>query len=290
MKIYAYRVESDGGTKLEDVLAKLYSLPLADRSIGPGRILRLEKMATSQSSSRIYLDFAKSRSGHGPGKISKSTNMESISLGDGEEFAEDTAILYDCNTAYAAVQFNAHGPRVARIGQYLSAAEIKFRFVKSEQKHGFYFSAVLLDDAYDRLKRTGIVKSLEFDVALPGVDAKDLQSGASLQQVLKAPFPTGSTRISVTVHAAAKRDSALGHSGVISWVNEALKMGDLLSKLRVRGKLDGARPIKIDLLEEIIMTEVPLKLDPGKRFGRKDRWNALREVMDTWYSEKRLKQ
>ena len=288
MKIYAYRVSSSGNSKLRDVVEKLNKMPLASRSVGVGVPLRLEAMQFSKT--KLFTDFAKSRSGHGPGKISKNIEISELPLESDEAFGEDTAILFDLDTNYLAAQFNFHGPKAARIAEYLSIAEVNLDLVAEEKEHGFAFGAVLLEDAYARLKKTGLLKTLEFDVALPGTTKSDMHMGQSLSRVLDAPFPEGSSRVTITIHAEGKRDSGLERKGVLDLVKDILNVRNFARKLRVNGKDgDSGRRIPIDFLEETIMSEFKLKLGAGGRYSRKDRWAALESAMQQWKIDGLLK-
>ena len=190
MKIYAYKLMADGVSDVSKVLDAVSALPLSQRAVGTGAILRLEDMIKGKSG-KIFLDFSKARGGHGPGKLSKSAKISEIELQEGEDFGEDTGVLYNSSSGYAAIQFNAHGPRSSKIAEYLTLAEIHCNLRVGEDKHGFYFARVLNNDAYTRLRTSGLIKTLEFDVALPGATKEDLAMGKSLSQILDAPFPKG---------------------------------------------------------------------------------------------------
>ena len=290
MKIYAFKLMAEGVSDVSKVLEALYALPLSERAVGAGEILRLEDMSKTKSGGKIFLDFSKARGGHGPGKISKLAKLSEIELQEGEEFGEDTGVLYDSASGYAAIQFNAHGPRSSKIAEYLTLAEIHCNLRVGDDEHGFYFAHVFNNDAYTRLKTSGLIKTLEFDVALPGATKEDLAIGKSLSQILDAPFPKGAARVTITVHAAGEKGSALGRTGVRAIIDDVIRVRAHARKLRITGKdrIDGSYD-SIDFLEESVMYEVQLRLGSGRRYARQDRWSALDDAMTQWNARGRLR-
>lgn len=285
MKIYAYKLTSKTGSDIKETSEEIMALSLPERVFAPRTFMRLEHRLISKN--LIFLDFAKARRGHGPGKISKNKELTDIGLADDEAFGEDTGLALDLASGFAAIQFNSSGPRAIPIADYLSSAQSKLK-TGSCEADGFSFSNVLTDDALHRLKSTGIIKSLEFDVALPGVTGADLERGSSLSQVLDCPFPEGTGRIRVIIKAFGERGSGLERGAVENFVGSVLDARNLTRALKVSGRDEHGKPIQpIDFLHETLMIDVPLELKAGQRYDRSDRWNALDAAMAKWKLEGR---
>jgi hypothetical protein len=219
VKILAFRVRQRGARSLEELVELIYAQPLERRTAGAARDIRLEKRRQARGG-LLLLDFAHKRSGHGPGRASRNDPVTEFDLGAEEFFAEDTAVVYDPRSHYAAVQHNHYGPRVGTIERYLYAWDVRQGIgpavpgVGDQERAGFTFGAVLKPDAYARLRGLGIVRQIDFSVSVPGAREADLDEGRSLGQVLRAALPEGIETLSMTMTAQAPRNSALGQDGI----------------------------------------------------------------------------
>ena len=108
MKIFAYRVQQKGPRTFSAVINSLHALALDQRHLGAASDIRLEERQVRAGI--LYMDFAKSRGGHGPGRMSRNRPLQVIRLNADEAFGEDTAVAYHLETGCAAVQYNHHGP------------------------------------------------------------------------------------------------------------------------------------------------------------------------------------
>ena len=285
MKIHAYKITSAKGSDIAALSEKILQLPLSEREFTPVPLLRLEHRTHSKN--LLFLDFAKARYGHGPGKLSQSKGLTEVGLDADEAFGEDTGLVIDVASGFAAIQYNSHGPRVNAIAQYLSEAQRDLKMY-SEDKYGFIFSKFLREDALARLKTTGLIKELEFDVAIGDEESFDSKSGKSLSRFFDRPFPNGTARVRIIIKAAGRRGTGLERKGVSAVIDNILDDRDSARALKVSG-LDehGQRFHQIDFLEDSLVINTTLQLKSGQRYSRSDRWNALDEAMKTWKAEGR---
>ena len=288
MKIYAYRVEQRGPRALGTVLDRIYALPLEDRFFGDMGI-RLEDKGVRGGF--IMMDFAKERTGHGPGRMHRRHPIQDIQLGNGENFAEDTGVAYCPQTGYAALQYNHIGPRAGLIERYLRAADLSFGQIRARQEGehdedvaGFIFANTFTRDAYARMRRFGIYREVEFTVSVPGVVPEDLPQGRSLTSVLRSPLPAGIESLTIKMNATPHdRDSSLGGGAVREILNDLRQLGDTVVRASVRGKRGhGERVEEIDLKAEQVSDWAEVTAGPTGRFSKNDRWAALAATLHNW--------
>jgi hypothetical protein len=242
------------------------------------------------------MDFARPRGGHGPGRMSKAQALAHIALADGENFGEDTAIVFDPISNYAVTQYNHFGPRITAIENYLSSYDFSLGGIRepqngerAEDTFGYVFGAVLKPDALARLRGIGILREISFAVAVPGARTVDLEAGRSLGDVLRAPLPEGVETISISISATATKNSHLGNAGVMGIVADLQRLGSNLHKAIVRGKPTLEDKIEeVDLIEERLSTTADLTVGAGRRYSRDDRWRALHHALDVWRREGQL--
>jgi hypothetical protein len=222
--------------------------------------------------------------------MARNEALQDINLRDGEEFGEDTALAYDSDSGYAAVQYNHYGPRERSIEDYLYAFDLSIGGLRAgrpgerdEDRCGFKFGALLKRDAYARLRRFGIIHDIEFTVARPGVMRDDLAAGRSLGQILRVPLPEGVETLSVTIKAAPGNAGSLGRDRALGIVDDLRRLGADLTHAVVRGKPTREDPFeKVDLVEERISSDPPIALGRGRRYSRPDRWAALAHTLRDW--------
>lgn len=288
MKSYAYLLEQRGPRTLEDVVRPLHDLQLGQRSFPITGDMRLERAQFEDN--WIYMDFARGRPGHGPGRMGRDLPMQGIELEEGYIFGEDTAMIYDADTRCAAVQYNHYGPRASHIYSYLGAADRSrggLRALRAgegdEERCGYRFASVLKPEAYARLREFEIFREFEFAISVPGARACDQEAGRSLSSILDAPLPGGIDTIQVKMKAAGPRNSDLGREGVMGYVTDLRRMGAEVKRLMVKGKATEGAPIdEIDLIEERLSGDTPIRMGRGLRYTTEDRWRALSEAMQQW--------
>lgn len=294
MKVYAHRVHQVGPRALEEVLRRIQALSLADRSFQGRDDMRLE--VAREENGLWFADFASPRKGHGPGRMGPNAPIEGITLAEGLMFGEDTGIVYDPVTGYLGVQYNHYGPRISGIQNYLLAADLSFGDLGERQEGqsdsdrcGFRIGVVLKADAYARLRRWGIYKSVELTISVPGALAADLDAGRSLGSVLRAPLPEGVETITLGIQARPGREGALGERGVRGIINDVENLGLAVKSAVFRGKPTlEEKTDAVNLVSDRVSGEVTMGLGEGLRYVRQDRWNALERTFRQWLADGRL--
>lgn len=289
MKIYAYRVVQNGPRSVDEVLRNLMARPLEERIFeGKASGLRLEDMRPRGNF--ILADFASKRFGHGPGRMADNAPLQEIALQQGESFGEDTGIIYDPRTNYLAIQYNHSGPRAARIQQYLFSADLSIGGLdprphggRDEDRAGFRFGAILTPGAYDRVRDMGLVRQLEFEIAVPGARAQDIAAGRSLSGILDAPLPDGIEKLHVTMLANEGRDSHMEQGAIMGFIDDLMASRQIVKMAKVRGRaFDGATTEGLSLLDEQLTVDLQIPLGNGGRYSQDSRWTALQSAMAGW--------
>jgi len=288
MKTYALRVQQKGPRALTTVIDRLHSLPLQDRFIGQLG-LRLEDKGTRDGF--LIMEFARARSGHGPGRMRRDTAMREFRLDEGESFAEDTTIAYCPDTHYCALMYNHIGPRPILIERYLRAVDESFGGLRAKRANehdedvaGFVFGTVLRRDAAARMRRLGIFREVEFTISDPGVVREDIAQGRSLGSVLNAPLPDGIATLTMRMKATPHdRNGSLGAGRVRGMIDDLRRLGHNLRGASVRGKASsGDRVETIDLVEDALFRKGDLPIGRGGRYSKNDRWRYAAETLRGW--------
>ncbi|MER9457994.1 hypothetical protein [Mesorhizobium sp. M0478] len=287
MRVHAYRVAQRGPRSLEALLDWLWARPIHNRSFaGKAPTMRLESL--EKLDGFIMADFAAPRLGHGPGKMAPAVPVTAIAMEEGHSFAEDTAFVVDAATGYMALQYNHAGPRLGSVRDYLFSADKAAGMPGGAQPlsadaFGFGVGSVLRPEAYARLRRFGIFRSVEVEISLPGALAVDLEEGRSLSSVLNAPLPDGVETMSIKLQSTAARGGQLAAEGVWGIADDIVRLGNAVRSAIIVGKVDDdSRQEEVDLISERLSTDVRIQLGNGMRYDRNDRWNALRRALESW--------
>ncbi len=288
MKILAYRVEQRGPRTLRKLVELLDQTPIEERYSDPLTNLRLE--VGGVNSGILYMDFARPRGGHGPGRMSKRRALQHIQLGPDEAFGEDTGIVFNLRTNNAAVQYNHYGPRIGAIEGYLAGYDFTLGGIRKAQNDerqedlcGVEFGAALTRNAMRKLRGFGILRELSFSIAMPGVNEDDLAAGRSLSQILDSPLPEGIEKLSITMTANATKGSHLASETVRGFVRDLHNLGNRFQKGIVKERPTIDHPMdQIDLIEDRLSATVKLTMAAGRRYAREDRWAALHSTLKRW--------
>lgn len=286
MKIKAYRIHQLGARPLAEVAGWIAERPLPGRQFGGRFDIRLEDIRVGERI--LWLDFAHRRVGHGPGRMAPDQPIRDIDLADGEHFGEDTAVVVDMQTGYAAVQYNHHGPKVTAIEEYLRLADMAVAGARvadgiNPDRFGFTWGTHLNPDGYDRLRDLGIYREVSVQINVPGATQHDFIHGRALGQIIDHVVPEGTETVTLSFKAAAPRNSALGDQGVEGLLTDIRRLGDSVQKAVVKGRVGPREPIEeIDLIEEQLSRDVALRIARGERYAREDRWEALRTTLQLW--------
>jgi hypothetical protein len=291
VKIHAYKVVPRGQVSLDQVLDHINGLALGDRlrTVSEGDI-RLEM--GNKAGQLWVLDFGGIRP-DGPGRASATAPISDFDMTADEGFGQETAAIYNVATGFMALQYNHFGPRYRRIQGYL------FRFARAvagltedipeSNDHGFTLSAVLKTDSVARLNQADIVKNLEVSVYLPGIAVIDENRRRSLSAILNHPLFGNAEMFTFQLRAPRHRGASLNLAAVRQFCGELLGLGDEVGALQVsvrEAEEDPSEPL--DLLEARLQADVPVER-AGRRYGRNERWAALRQTLEVWAANGQLR-
>lgn len=289
MKAHAYAVRQDGSRSLPALVESILALPLEQRSFGAaGGGIRLEAV---QTEGRIlFLNFARARSGHGPGQLGLNIPMQDIDLAEGRTFGEDSAMAYETNTGYAAVQFNPFGPRPTAICDYLTAADYSLGPPAGpDGQYGYTFGMKFRSEAYRRARQFQLVKEITFTIGEAGLHRGDFQAGRSVASVLAAPRPEGTRQVTVTLSAGRGRGDSLALDAALALLADLEQLGSDLVGGTIKGKRELlGRTEPIDLVDERLRFEQDIRPGRGHRLGLPERWRCLRAALQRWRADNEL--
>jgi hypothetical protein len=281
MKIHAYRVQQAGPISLTQVLAHIHALPLDQRLVETtGVPTRVEEAVPGTDSWAV--DFAAIRH-EGPGRAAIDSPIEDFDLEEEEGFGHETALYFDAATQFATLQYNHYGPRVARIQNYLYTFARRLAGDGLDiTQYGFGFTPVLKADASDRLNHMGIVKNIEISFYVPGVMAQPNAERQSLNSFLDNPLVGSADRIRLQISAGRARATSLAANHVRQIVSDLMGARDDVDALNITAQETEDSPKEaIDFIEARLEADIPVAR-VGRRYGRSERWAALRQAYDTW--------
>ncbi|WP_230534167.1 DUF6731 family protein [Microvirga roseola] len=285
MKIHAYRVIPRGEISLETVLSHLHGLPLEQRIRStPVGSLRLED--SDNTGPFWLLDFG-GISPHGPGRASASTPIEDFDLLEEEGFGQETAALYDPASGFMTLQYNHFGPRAGRIQAYL----YKFARVVAGQAEGeelpdapdgFTLLPVMKAETTSRLNHLGIVKRIEMSFYVPGVIENQGRQRPSLSSILDNPVVGSAEQIKLQIVAGRGRAATLAVAPVRQLVTDLLGVREDVVELSITARETEEAPSEpMDFIEARLQADIPIQRT-GRRYGRRERWTALRQAFEAW--------
>ena len=287
MKIHAYKIVTDNGEKLGNLLAFIKSHSEVDRIRDtPTSRMRFEDGAQARNGSSWTLDFTKFRDA-GPGKAPENAPNLDFDLGPDEYFGEETAAIYVPATDCLVVQYNHHGPRVAAVESYLNIFTYEARQAGKTNIKDITLRACAQRDTANRLHKASIVKRLEFTLHVPGVSQTPSKKRKAFGAFLKMPIVSSSQTINVKVSAG--HSHTLNVAEVKSFIAEAMGLDDGVTQLKVRTKENSWDSAELlDLLETRLEIEKPLVPSRKKRHDRNQRWSVLRSAYDEWIAAQAL--
>ncbi|TIR15520.1 MAG: hypothetical protein E5X34_28915 [Mesorhizobium sp.] len=285
MKIHAFRAMQIGLVNLAQTLDHIGGLPLEQRLRDiSGSQIRLE--AAVHGDNLWSLDFGGIRM-EGPGRASANMPIQDFEMAEDEGFGHETAACFDGE--FLVLQYNHFGPRVARIREYLSrfGREIAGGAnVDGEQL--FNFVPVLKEDANERLAHMGLVKSMEISFYVPGIVANNGINRPSLSALLNTPLIGTASKVRIQISAARDRASSLALNQVRQAVDDLVGLREDVSELQLIAKETEDSPSEpVDFLEARLEADIPVQR-VGRRYGRNERWVALRQALDTWRANGQL--
>lgn len=293
MKIHAYRVTQRGTVPLPALLEFLQQRDHEGRVATLAEATVTLEEVTRDNLGNWRMDFAKLRQ-FGPGRASLTRPIASFDLDEDESFGEETAVYYDPSLEYMVIQYNHHGPRFNAIESYLFDRLLVYRGQHgggdvTVNGNGFGVIPVLRPDTSARLQRMSLVKKLEFTAYVSGLSLDSHQAQPSLRQILNGPLVESAESITVCLNAGRSRASSLSLARARELIGELLGMREDISQLRIEGRDDEDAPREpLDLLEARLQADIPVPRGTDHRYGRAERWAALKQAFDVWRGDGKL--
>lgn len=289
MKIQKFRVarHSRNVPKLGDLLTQIEGDAIANRTRTINGVkFRLDNVVLDQATGLWLLNFVRNRTGHGPGRFHATQSIQGFTFASGESFGEDTAALYDPTTRYMYIQYNHIGVRHSAMAAYLS--------MYSGHEPGYRIAPKLEHDAERRFQNQDVTRRIEIGFDLTKMSAADRIQGNSLTEAAEIGQGYSADKLFLTL-TISKRDPRKSLREIKDDVLAVLPFAGLL-KARAYGgdepettvtigkkgnrkeKVAKAEFEPIDLLEELIETEVSIGLGGDFRMPLQSRYDALKSA------------
>ena len=262
--------DTSGDISFSDAIENACARSLPDRFRevnGKGRRLEnYEQRDDCYCLNFVTLEFS------GPGRSERETAAVPIDLGADEEFAHQTAMLYDPDLNLAFVESTQTGMRYGAIARYFRG----FSFPRTE----YQLVPRLDDDAAARARRHQIIRSLTMRVAMGPVTDADRDAGTGVIKSLGEGYDAGT--IDIVIKAQRERGRSLSIGRVWQTANSILGNDNMnnVTQLKVYGREHEDDELElIDLIQHREKREYKLQLDDTERnIPYEDRWNTLLEV------------
>lgn len=281
MKVYAFKVEpSAQSANLSDILQQINQQANLRERIRLVNQTELRAEAIEHRNGLWHMDFVRIRTAHGPGKVGRDTEVEGFEFDEEEGFGEETAALYDPESAYILIQYNHFGVRPASIADYLSSYD-------QNTKNLYTFKPKYDEDVERRLTHQGITRKLIFTLDVSRMSDQDRARGDSLSEAIDYGRRTGADRVKVEISVQGEKEKSL--MGSAKEAISALKNihgqdPNAVKKLEVSGKEDRDSITEVlDLLGQRLFAEfTDLSLGSDLRYPREERWHALIRARNGW--------
>ena len=275
MKIHLYHnLPKSNDQPLTEIIRKISELGLSNRErlIG-GKLVFLETCSTDGD--RLSMDFTYRRTTNGPGHSVTGKETIDFELEEQAGFGEQTAILYDQEHEYIAMQYNHYGPRAGAIAAYL----------ESFSKTPLYWDPVIDDDVSAKLTNSVIQSKLRLKVAANTLTEAMCRENVAFSAVQNLRDKTDAGMVDITISLGRdKRGGPL--KGIIDFVDRLKKNADSLTNLEVSVKEDQNAATEIlDMLKHRLCIEVEdklLKKTQGLRYNFDSRVFYLGKALDQW--------
>lgn len=274
IKIHPYSVERGrNSNSLEDIIRKIYldTRGARSREVNSATIIVED---VQQIGNQYFVDFTRLRGVHGPGKASETLAVSGFSFGPGEQFAEETALLYDSGLNIVLMQYNHHGVRIGSVSEYLSIYD-------NNLNNSITFLPKLRNDFEKRLFSKNIFKSIEI-LAAPEMlqqSDNDLAVNSALNMMAQS---TEAAKIKITLGAKRKKNYSLNIQSArstIEWIRRMIGRG-AISRAKIRAADDIDSEIELlDMIAERLYWEGKINVGPDLRWPRQERYNALRDAL-----------
>lgn len=207
----------------------------------------------------------------GPGRTATDAPTEPIELASDENFAHETAMLYDPRHQIVLLESGVGGMGAGAIRQYFSS------FIEGST---FRFALRVDEEASARARRFQEIRRMEYRVAVGPPSAIDEQAGMGAINSFASLHDAN--EVTVVVKAERSKSSSLSLGHVLSTLGNLIGNRD---EHHVTGLKVYGRENEDDRLEEINLffpttkSEKNLQVDENARkIMHELRWNALREI------------
>ena len=254
------RLEID--SSLSDAIDTAYTASVDDRiSVLNQKKHRLEHWERRQD---CYLINFVTGAFDGPGSFSQTKEVKHFGLQEDEDFAYETAMLYDPENHYVFLEFSQRGMRSTTITRYFQ------KFMLSDK---CILIPVVDEDAPDRARKFKTIRGLSLKAYLPEFSHEDREAGVSAIQGVGDGF--GAEIIDIRLES--RRDGSLNLTKIWATIDDLRSQLDGLDILRVTGREDPWDDYSpIDLIQhrekrthQLIIDDIERKVPYG------DRWDAL---------------
>ncbi len=281
MKVHAFGVSPHDDTlPLETLLGEIRVCPLSERVRSVGTVEYRIDSIENRDDGLWYIDFGKFRTGQGPGAASRETPVRGFEFEENEVFCEETAFLYDPETAHSIIQYNHHGARVSAIQEY-------FNSFAERGVYTYEFRPKYDADAEGRFNNRAEMRKLTFAIDPRFLSNKDREKGTALAQAIEMGNNSNGTKLEVTISVGYERTRYL--SDYASNLAEALKRlfetnPDSVPKLEVGvlPTLDSKMEMVDLIAQRLSITLEDLQLGPDLRIPVNDRFIALKRAYNGW--------
>lgn len=281
MKVHAFKVQTtDDSAALEDLLRLIEQKNNLRERIRIINHVELRAEAIEHHNGVWLIDFVRIRTDHGPGRVSRDTQVEGFDFEDEEGFGEETAALFDPATGYILIQYNHFGVRAGVIADYLSEFD--------DTVNNFYtFKPKFDDDVERRLLNQGITRKVAFTLDVGKMSAQDRKSGQALSDALSFGRESGADRIKIEISVTGEKQRGLtakAKDGIHSLQSILARNPDAVTKLEVSGKEDRDSVTEVlDLIGQRLTVEYSnLRVGADLRYPRDERWSALIRAKNGW--------
>lgn len=284
ISVHLFRLSSESGRDMKHLLKRIDNTDKNKRwrHVGQHEV-SLSEISFVARSGVYLLDFVKRRE-VGPGKVGVNSNIVPFDFAAGENFGEETSVLFDPENDWLLVQYNQHGVRSGSITSYLNLYE-------HDPKSDWLIDPVLDPNTEARLKAKTNVRAASMRFALNNrLTAELRESGVPLGSVLaELGESTGSATMEITL--SKSRDPGFIDKSVRTLMRMLSRNHDdedgvrqLELKARAAGDL---KDETIDLLKHRIKAQYSSNdlIVLGGRYTVESRWIALQRLHRGWLEE-----
>lgn len=281
MKVHAFKVERTNESELlENVLRQIER---QDNLRGRIRTINQTELRAEvvEERDQIWLiDFVRIRTDHGPGRVSRDTEVEGFDFDEEEGFGEETGALFDPETGYILIQYNHFGVRAGVIADYLSAF--------NETVNNLYtFKPKYDEDVERKLLNQDITRKVAFTIDVSRMSEQDRQRGQCLSEAISYGREVGADKIKVEISVSGDRSKGLAEKARegISALRSILGQNpDAVTRLEVSGRENRDSVTEVlDLIGHRLSVDFnDLRVGGDLRYPREERWQALIRAKNGW--------